>query len=260
MNIIDIHAHIFPTELERRATEFLCGYYDMPKKDNALVSNLLENAARINTSKIVVHTTATKPEQVPNINNFIASTIQTDERLLGFGTIHPDYSDIEGEIARIKSLGLMGIKLHPDFQAFDIDAPSMYNVYEAVGNTLPFLIHLGDKKSDHSSPLRMARVLDDFPFLRVIGAHLGGVFRWEEAISCLYGRNIYFDTSSAVRLLPADEALRLIRLHGVEKILFGTDFPLASHEEELALVQGLGLTDDELEQILSKNAEIFLEL
>ena len=60
---------------------------------------------------------ATVPNQVRFINEFLSQTVaESGGRMLGFGTLHPDSKDIEGDIKHIMELGLHGIKLHPDFQ------------------------------------------------------------------------------------------------------------------------------------------------
>ncbi len=253
MKIVDFHAHIFPQKVEPQAVDFLSNYYSMPITHSAVFDKLMESAAEINVDKIVIHSTATKPSQVESINNFIASKLG-DSRVVGFGTLHPDYPDIENEIDRIKSLGLRGIKFHSDFQDFDIDSKRMHRIYSYVDKSLPILMHLGDEVRDSSSPIRLANVMDEFPNITFIGAHLGGYLRWHEAEKCLFGRDVYLDTSSAVRCMDKKLAEHIIKSHGVDRILFGTDYPLAGHKEELELFLSLDLTPEEQEKILWKNA------
>lgn len=63
----------------------------------------------------------------------------------------------------------------------------MYPIYESLEPDFPVLMHLGDEKLDYSSPRRMAKILDLFPNMTVIGAHLGGYGRWDEARRYLVG-------------------------------------------------------------------------
>ncbi len=257
MKIVDFHAHIFPEKIERKAVEFLSGYYSTPIHQLATFDKVMASAEEIGVDKIVVHSTATKASQVESINPYIASFLG-DPRVIGFGTLHPDCTDIPAVLNQIRSLGLKGIKLHPDFQDFDIDSPRMMEIYSQV--ELPILMHLGDEKRDSSSPWRMAKVLDKFPNLTVVGAHLGGYSRWDEAEKFLYGRNIYLDTSSAVRCMDSAYAEHIIRSHGIEKIVFGTDYPIATHKDELNRFLALNFSKDEQEMILWKNAYKILGL
>lgn len=269
MRIIDFHTHAFPENIAEKAVDFLSNYYKCEVPTKGRVCDLLKSASEIGVEKLVTFSTATKVSQVENINNFIASlvnkqnieNVQNEQniQIIGFGTLHQDYENIEDELIRIKRLGLRGIKLHPDFQGFSIDDEKLFQIYERLGD-FPLLIHVGDESKDKSSPVRLASVLEKFPKLRVIAAHLGGYQQWDEVLDYLIGKDLYFDTSSALAFMSKEQAINIIRLHGVEKILFATDFPMASHKDELERFLNLGLTDVENELILYTNAQKLLGL
>ena len=160
----------------------------------------------------------------------------------------------------MQSLGLKGVKIHPDFQDFDIDDSRMWPIYEAIGDRFIVLFHVGDIKSQASRPLKLAKVLNAFPHMRVIAAHLGGWSRWDEARECLLKREIYIDTSSTFWCLSKEEIVSLIRFHGVEKVLFGTDYPMISHKNEIANFLSLPLKEWEQERILYTNGRQLLDL
>ncbi len=257
--VVDFHAHAFHDKIAVKAAENLRDYYDIPLAANGKFKYLLKSVEEEGIDKIVIHATATKPAQVEIINDYVAGL--TRENIIGFGTLHPDYPDCEKELLRIQSLGLRGLKLHPIFQGFDIDAPCAEKIYRAVGNKMPILMHVGDKNSDATTPERLARVLDRHPELTVVAAHMGGVFEWDKAKEHLLGRkNVYLDTSSAIRFLEPEETVSMIRAHGADRVLFGTDYPLALHKEELLNIDRLDLTEEEKESILWKNAYRLLKL
>jgi len=256
--IIDFHTHAFPEKIEAKAVEHLENHYLLHIPRRGDIGSLLNSARSCEVEKIVVHSTATLWRQVENVNNWIASII--DENIIGFGTLHPDYPDCLIELKRIKSMGLKGLKLHPDFQGFNIDDSRMFPIYERLEPNFPILMHLGDERLDYSSPQRMAKILEMFPNLTVVGAHMGGYARWEEAREYLVGKNIYFDTSSALWRLSPQEAVSIIRNHGVDKIVFGTDYPVASHKAELERFLSLPLTEEERKKILWDNAAGILDL
>ena len=249
-----IHAHIFPEKIANKAAQSTGDYYGIPMQGDGTISNLLENGSKIGVDRYVVHSTATKAEQVQSVNDFIASAVEHNDSFIGFGTLHPDFGNVKEEVERIESLGLKGIKLHPDFQEFNIDSDSALPIYEAIEGRLPLLIHMGDERKTLSHPKRLAKILDRFPKLSVIAAHMGGYSMWDESMEYLVGRDVYFDTSSTLMFLDKNKALKMIRTHGVEKVLFGVDYPMWTHEEELKRIHALGLSDDELELILWKNA------
>ncbi|PYG85017.1 hypothetical protein LY28_03377 [Ruminiclostridium sufflavum DSM 19573] len=258
--IIDAHVHIFPDKVAVKATEATSNYYGVQMCGNGTVEDLLQRGRAINVYKYIVHSTATKVDQVESINDFIAAAQAKNTSFIGFGTLHPDLEDIESEVDRIISLGLKGIKLHPDFQNFNIDDPDVMPIYKAIQFKLPVLIHMGDENRTSSSPERLSNVLKRFPDLTVIAAHLGGYQMWDDSIKYLVGKNLYLDTSSSLAFLDKEKATYIIRKHGVEKILFGTDYPMWSHEEELQRLYNLDFTAEEQELILWKNASKLLGL
>jgi len=252
--VIDMHAHFFPDELAKRAVDNLGNYYHIKMHCDGTYSDLIKRADKAEITKLVIHSTALKPSQVEVINDNTAS--HTKENIAGFGTLHQDYEgDFEKEIKRIKALGLKGIKLHPDFQHFNIDDKKMYPVYDILrSEKLPILFHTGDLNSPCSSPKRLAKVLEDFPEIIAIGAHLGGRDQWDEAKEYLYGKDVYLDTSSCHRRLSYNEIRDIIRMHDIDKIMFGTDYPIETYEFCLDSFFKIGLTDEENEKILYKNA------
>jgi predicted TIM-barrel fold metal-dependent hydrolase len=254
--IIDAHAHIFPDKIANKAVKAIGEYYSIPMQASGTVGELLERGASIGVEKYIIHSTATTVAQVTAINDYIAATVVQNSCFIGFGTLHPCLGEagLAAELDRVISLGLKGIKLHPEFQGFAIDDAEMMPLYKTVEGKLPILMHMGDENKDSSHPSKLAAVLDRFPRLTVIAAHLGGYQMWDEAIRSLNGRTIYVDTSSALFALEPSEAARIIRSYGIERVLFGTDYPMWDHMEEFDRFMKLDLTDEEREAILWKNA------
>lgn len=259
---VDFHAHAFPDKIAEKAALNLETYYNMPLVSKGHFSVLLEKASKANIDKMVIHSTATKASQVENVNNYVSSLIRENpDLLIGFATIHPEYSDYKNELRRVKELGLRGIKLHADFQNFYLDTPEMLPIYEEIIKLdLPILFHMGDKTYDYSSPKRLAWLLEKYPEMTAIGAHLGGAFVWDESIEYLVGKNLYFDTSSTLHSLEPEKFMYIVRKHGADKILFGTDYPLSDYELEFERFKTLDLTDEEKEKIFYKNAYKLLNL
>ena len=258
--IIDFHNHAFPEKIERKAVKHLEKHYSIDIPQAGSIQALLASAESGGINYLVLHASATHRSQVTSANDWIAWLSKSNENIIGFGTLHPDYEDCLGELKRIKELGLRGLKLHPDFQGFDVDDPNVYYIYEALEPGFPVLIHVGDENLDSSSPQKLARVLDDFSHLTVVGAHLGGYSRWDEARQYLVGKNLYLDTSSSLWKLGVNEAADIIKSHGVDKILFGSDYPVVPHSEEIERFLALPLTEDERDKILWRNAARLLNI
>lgn len=256
--IIDFHAHAFADKIADKAVEQLASYYELEINNRGYLKDLLASADEAGISKIVLLAAATNAAQVQLTNDWMASAVT--DRIIGFGSLHPDYKEFEAELERMKGLGLRGIKFHADFQAFDIDDPRMWPIYEAIGDRFLVMFHVGDKKSVFSHPARLARVLDAFPRLRAVAAHLGGWSQWQEAQEFIIGKNVYVDTSSTSWCCDPETAVKMIRNHGVDRVLFGTDYPILTHQEEVDLLLKLPLTDTEKEKILGLNAKELLEI
>ncbi len=250
--VVDVHAHAFSEKIAVKATQNLESYYGIDAVSDGRLDYLINSAKENSIDKLVLCATATKPTQVQMINDYVSKLV--GEHVIGFGTLHPDYEDIDAEIERIIDLKLSGIKFHPIFQGFKIDEEKAMKMFERIGSKLPVLIHLGDKTNDGASPVRLSKVMDVFPEITFIGAHLGGYSEWEQAKEHLIGKNLYLDTSSSTRFMKPKEAKEIIRSHGVDKILFGTDYPLSDHKFEMKCLKKLRLTKEEYEMIYWKNA------
>jgi len=254
--IVDMHIHLYPDKIAAKAVDTIGIFYDLPMQNSGTFEALLLSGKATGIDHFVVSSTATSPEQVVSINNFMAGLSKLDSRIVSLGTIHPEYSDKKGEIERILSLGLKGLKIHSDFQKYNLDDTLMFPVFEIFEDLkLPVLVHAGDARMEYSSPIRIGRVLDNFPNLTLIAAHLGGYRHWEDSARSLYGRDLYIDTSSSLAFLEKKQAADIIRTHGADRVLFGTDFPMWLQKEELERFMALGLTREENELILYKNSK-----
>lgn len=253
--IIDSHAHIFPDKIAARAADGISSFYNMKVRFDGSVGSLLEINRKAGVDRAIVQSVATVQEQVHNINDFVSEQVRLHpQELIGFGALHPDFHGIESETERIISLGLKGIKLHPDFQHFNVDDPKAFPIYEAAEGRLPILFHVGDNRYDFSSPKRLYNVMKRFPKLTIIGAHLAGWTKWDEAAELFSGGVIYADLSSSLYAMTPEHAAELIRKIGANRVMFGTDYPMWSAVEELERFRKLPLTAEEQEDILYRNA------
>ena len=255
--IIDFHTHCFPAEIAERAIKklsYLSGGL-IPQTDGT-ADGLKELMKRSGTDKSCVMNIATNPHQMKSVNDF-AISINGDE-LTAFGSVHPDAPDVLSELERIKAAGLKGVKFHPDYQGFYADDPKMKPIYKKIESLgLIMLFHVGvDYGFDapfHGMPDNMLGVIKtvDSP---VVAAHWGGLDRGEEVLEKLCGLPIYFDTSFGYGTMPRKIQLKLIEKHGTDRILFGSDCPWHNPMWEKRNLDTLGLSETEMDSILSGNA------
>lgn len=259
--IIDFHAHIYPSKIAEKATKSVGDFYDLNMDCNGSSESLVESGSKIGVSNYVVHSVATKPSQVESINNYILEQCKLFPQFIGFASIHPDYDNFEAELKRCKFEGMKGVKIHPDFQKFQVDSSVMDDIYDCISSLgLVLLVHAGDCRFDFSGPKRIANVLVNHPDLKLVAAHFGGFTEWDASCEYLLGKNVWFDTSSTLFKLPIEKADKMIREHGVEKMLFGSDFPMWNHEGEFERFNKLDLSDKEKEAVLYTNAKNLLNL
>lgn len=188
--------------------------------------------------------------------------------------------------------GAKGLKMHPgQFSNYPNDEV-FWPVYEKCQELgLPILADSGpwphshlvymypnplgyklyEDGKDYAEPKNWAKVLEAFPKLTVILAHLGSAW-WDERVELAQQfPNVYFDTSQgfaapdqlpvvARRSLAEEDAVRVFRKIGVERIMFGTDLPGIPLQPQLEQLLRLPLTDEEKRQILAGNAKRILRI
>lgn len=262
MKIIDAHSHIFPQKIAEKATEAISRFYeDIEMGHMGCSEELLKAGSEAGVEKYLVFSTATVPEQVRSINDFIMSEAAIHEEFIPLGTMHRDFDDFEEEIERISGLGLRGIKLHPDFQKFDFDDEKLFPIYKLLEEKGMFVItHSGDCRHGFSHPEKVARVAKEFKKLPIIAAHCGGWSQWDIARDCLKLDNVYVDTSSTMGFSDGENVKKAIDAFGTKKIFFGSDFPMWDHKDEVERLIKLGIKENLLEDILYNNFKDFYGL
>ncbi len=262
--VIDIHTHAFADDIAPRAVPALLESAggDLAAHYDGTVSGLVEAMDRCGVDVSVIQPVATKPSQVASINDWAAA--QASARIVPFGAMHPDVEDPVREIHRMRSLGIRGFKLHPEHQTFTPHEPRLHAIYEAASEAgMVVLFHAGADvihPTVHGTPASFAALIDAFPQLTVVLAHLGGFREWEAVAEHLAGRDVWLDTAYTLGHLPDDEFVALVRAHGVERVLFGSDGPWTDAAAEIGHLRSLPLSEPELDGILGENAKRLLGL
>ena len=255
MQIIDFHTHIYPDAVAHKAAKSIREFYQIQGSGlEGRVNELITLGKRAGISRYVILPVGLRPDRVSDINDFIVQQARQYPEFIGFGTLHAAMDDIIGEAQRIEKIGLRGVKMHPDSQAFAIDHPHLFPVYEFLQDTMPVLLHMGDPRYDYSHPLRLKRVLENFPRLEVVAAHFGGYSMYDTACEILRDTNCYFDISSSLMFMENGLAEKYIRTYGSHRMVYGTDFPLWDPVTEVNRFLQLRLTSEEFEQIAYKTA------
>ncbi|MBW1997111.1 MAG: amidohydrolase [Deltaproteobacteria bacterium] len=262
--IIDAHTHVFPENVAPKVLDSnrALGFDAFGE---GTLGDLRGRMHKLGINACVVLAVSTLPRLVEPSNSWLLR--ERDEEMIPFGTIHPEYQGYRQEIKRIKAMGARGIKFSSLFQDFYPDDRNMYPVYDVlVEEELPVLFHVGgsmrsiEGEEAMASPRRIARVLNDFPEMKVIGAHWGGFHALEEARKHLWGRDLYLDTSypPGLNTVPLKAILEFIEAHGPNRILFASDYPFGDQESDIGIIQDLPLDSEARYRILYGNAaELF---
>lgn len=263
MKIIDFHNHIYPDKIARKATDAVGAFYDFHVMElTGTVEEMLSSHKAAGVDTCVALAVATNAHQVKTVNDFVAKVaFENKGSVYAFGSLHQDYDNNIEEIDRCISMGLKGIKLHPDTQMFNVDDERLLEAYDYMQGKLPLLLHAGDFRYDYSHPTRIKRICRMFPKLQVIAAHFGGWSVWEDAVeNLLHMENCMVDTSSTSGFTTPEKFSELIHTFGEDRLLFGTDFPMWDTKLELDRFMSVKLTDAQREKILYTNAAKILNL
>ncbi len=263
MKIIDFHTHIFPDSLASRAISALMENAAGGTKayTDGTCGGLLQSMRTSGVTTSVLLPIATKPSQVQTINN--GCTALMTPQLIPFGTLHPEMTGIADEVQRIKTMGIKGIKLHPEYQDFYIDDPKNFPMYEALSDAgLVVVLHAGKDPGpftcDHALPEALVTIAENFPKLKIVAAHMGGWQVWAEVEKKISVKSMFFDTAAVREFLPKEDFVRMMRKQGAEKILFGSDSPWYDQSDDIQWLDGLPISLEEKELIFYKNAELLL--
>lgn len=263
MRYFDFHTHAFTDLLAERALSGLAETSGIAPATDGTLDGLRRKMAENGIDRAMILPIATKPAQQTTINNWAAEIMGGG--IYCCGTVHPDAEDAIEEVERIKELGLYGVKFHSEYQFFCPDEERMFPIYEKIAELgLIAVFHGGwDPYSGdviRATPKSFAAVAETFPRLRIVAAHLGGMNLWEDVERYTAGRfdNLWFDVGVISRYISDEQLLRIIRMQGADRVLFGSDCPWDEPANEIAMIDRLELTEAEREKIFYGNAEKLL--
>jgi len=259
---MDIHIHVFFDGI----TGAIEDYDDDPEE----LLRVVDIDRLVGVGVIVVAPTP-GIERARQLNDRLAEFVQRDPaRLFAIGTVHPDDGDDAlKELERIRALGFRMLKLHPITQRLDMGSDSVAAVVRKAGELgLPVLIDF--------SGILGASNLGEYLWLAlhspetcIVLAHMGGT-RFHELLILSqlrrytwYPDNLWFDLSGVAAMYArspyVDQLVFVIRRLGVDRALFGSDYPFVrTPSEAIEDVEALGFTLEEKRMIFHDNAASLL--
>lgn len=250
--IIDAHAHIWPDAIAEVALS-ANRLPDLTARGDGTVGGLAADMRASGVSISCCLGIANQARHVDSVNRFVAGL--TADNRFGFGTVHVELS-VEENLASLRRHGVQAVKIHPLFQGFGLDHPRLWEIFEAMGDEFAVITHVGEGGSPEanrlSSPAMIRNIARQFPDLRLMACHFGGYKLLDDAEEMLAGADVVLETSwpPSLKTLQPDRVRRLIRNHGADRVVFGSDWPMTSPAEEIAAIDSLGLSDTEVKQVL----------
>jgi predicted TIM-barrel fold metal-dependent hydrolase len=278
--IIDVHTHIFPPEIRQNRDTFFPSesafelLYRSPRArmvgGRELISAM--DANRVDRA-VVFGFPWTNIELAKIHNDYIMETVsQYPDRFTGLGCFDPASPGAVAEAERCLVGGVGGIgelafyRSGIDELALEQLAPVMDM---CVQRGLPVLIHTNEPVGHDyhgKTPITLSQIyglIKRFAENKIVLAHWGGglffyALMKKEVKQIL--KNVYFDTAASPYLYDPEVYKSAIQLVGIDKILFGSDYPLLAPKKYFSEMAQSGLTKDEIDSICGLNAKRLFKL
>lgn len=277
--IVDAHVHLHPTpEVGRMVVESIKEQYGVDYYSYGTSDDYVAEMKLAGIDKAVMVSFA--PDNQLKNHNFwsVAITRPGKKRpakypmFIPFISVSPTMTGRKPveELEHKLKWGMKGLKIHPVAQEFAPDDKRMWPVYEwLITHNMPITAHSGmniDCSSTYGEPNRWIPVLEDFPDLKLILAHLGNGF-WDQTVEIADKfPQVMFDTAIAISYIKAPttlsdaDAADLIRTIGAERVMFGSDYPWVDPKKDIGHINNLPIPPKSKELILGENARKFLDL
>jgi len=217
---------------------------------------------------------ASMPDRLRAFNRWICDVAREHPSITPFVAADPHVLGGEAGAAHLRELaedgGARGIKIHPIVQRFFPDDPAMatiFGVCEELGLTVLSHSGLARGAEQWAEPNAFAPLLQAFPRLRLLMAHLGGGSWTQTKAFAEAFPAATFDLCEIIEWTgaanaPTDEDLgRLIADIGPDRVMMGSDYPWYNLGHTVERVGSIpGLSDEQRQGILGENAVRLLGL
>ena len=260
--IIDIHTHIYPVALARRAME-VTGHENDDFKKLPIRENLLARMQEAGVDISVNLPVVSKPQNQAEVNRFAKEAAR--KNIIPFGGLHPDCENVIEELEKLKDMEMAGIKFHPPFQKVNLEDPKYGEMWRKINELgFPVLIHMGTARIVRPYdlyPSGIRKILKFAPDIPIIMAHMGSFCMMKNPDENLddLPENVFIDTAMSAELEEAGEFEEIVRKFGTKRVLYGCDIPYGSQKAAIARIKDSSFSDSEKEDMLWKNAAKILK-
>ncbi len=276
--IIDFHTHVFSPRIKSNRSKYVARdpcfaiLYSNPEAKLATAEELVASMDETEVDiSVILNIGWTAHELCVETNDYILESIaRYPQRLVGFCSVQPKSGEAAiAEIERCAKGGIRGVgEMRPDRQFFDPNNKEFLSPFIEImrKHKLILLTHASEPVGHdypgkgNITPERLYPFITSFPDLTIVCAHWGGGLPFyalmpevKKAMS-----NVFFDTAASPLLYSSQVYNQVTQLVGVQKILFGSDYPVLSPTRLIKQIKSLGLLADTENLILSGNAQRLL--
>lgn len=271
--IVDAHVHIFPPEMISRRKQLLeqdpwFGVaFGHPGAKMRTAEELIASMDKAGVDiSIVVGWPWSSNELCAEHNTYLAeSAEQWPDRIKWLGIFNPVAEGAIEEITRCADLGASGFgELNADGQGFVWSNPEHYqeSITAIASLGLPVMTHTSEpvghiyRGKGFAHPQEILAAIETVPIAKWVLAHWGGGLPFYELMPevKLACTNVSYDSAATSFLYDPAVFRRVIDLVGVEKVLFGSDWPVLAQGRLIKRIREVGLKNDELDAVLGGNA------
>jgi predicted TIM-barrel fold metal-dependent hydrolase len=276
--IIDFHTHIFPKSIRDYREKLFPTepafklLYQSTKSRMIGAAELVSIMDQNEVDQSVIFGFPWKnPSAFISHNDYVLEMVQKyGNRLIGLGCFEPSGKVADAEAERFIAAGGSGIGELAFYEAgIDEDALDRLDPIMdlCAGRNLPVLIHTNEPVGHHyhgKTPITLAqiyRLIKRFPANKIVLAHWGGGLFFfglmkKDVKESL--KNVYFDTAASPYLYDSKVYQIAEQSVGVEKIVFGSDYPLLTPATYFHEMSEAGLTEAQMNKIKGENAKKLL--
>ena len=276
--IIDAHVHLFTPKIIANVSAKSGMVAELHLQADEATQRIGTVALGTAMGRAGVHAALMLPTASANgvseVNRDAIDTAADCDYLNTAGTLHPECKDLQAELAALHAAGIRAIKLCSFSQGFMLNAPATMAMFAQIeafnrNHTQHFFVvldtfykaaaYFGTDPRFTTDPACISRLVRTFPGIIFVCAHMGGLTApFEDIIRYLPAAdNLYLDTSNAAHTLNETEFIRLLQVHGPNRILFGTDWPWFDPGEEIPLIERLldraGYTVNDRAKVFGRN-------
>jgi predicted TIM-barrel fold metal-dependent hydrolase len=182
-------------------------------------------------------------------------------RFAGYAVFNPHQPHSLANVETMLDLpGFVGIKIHPDVQAYAATGPLYAPAFElAARRGAPVLTHTY-ADSPFSDPLMFDEIASRWPEVSLILGHAGVTGEGHRRAMAVAARHPKVVLELCGSLTTGLWVRRMVAAVGADRVLYGSDFPFIELRYGLGRVVFSGLPDDELALVLGGNARRVLGL